>query len=169
MPLKEKDWKLIYTVPASTFLAQVKHLTQYAIFSTGIVFAVVVAMTWLFSVSLIRPVKRLTYAANEIAGGNLDYPVTNRTQDEIGRLMHSFETMRNKLKGSYEELKKFNIESLLMLARACEVRDEDTGSHVMRIIPNCNQLIIYDILYLPRWSLLGGVYEKTKSFAGWNC
>ena len=133
MSLKEKDWKLIYTVPASTFLAQVKHLTQYAIFSTGIVFAVIVAMTWLFSISLVRPIKRLTYAANEIAGGNLDYPVTNRTQDEIGRLLHSFETMRNKLKGSYEELKKFNIESLLMLARACEVRDEDTGSHVMRI------------------------------------
>ena len=133
MPLKEKDWKLIYTVPASTFLAQVKHLTKYAIFSTGIVFAVVVALTWLFSVSLIRPLKRLTYAANEIAGGNLDHPITNRKQDEIGRLMHSFETMRNKLKGSYGELKKFNIESLLMLARACEVRDEDTGNHVMRI------------------------------------
>jgi putative two-component system response regulator len=133
MPLKEKDWKLIYTVPASTFLAQVKHLTQYAIFSTGIVFAVVVALTWLFSVSLIRPLKRLTYAANEIAGGNLDHPITNRKQDEIGRLMHSFEIMRNKLRDSYKELKDANIEALLMLARACEARDEDTGNHVLRI------------------------------------
>ena len=35
MPLKEKDWKLLYTVPASAFLAQVKHLTQNAVFSTG--------------------------------------------------------------------------------------------------------------------------------------
>jgi HD-GYP domain-containing protein (c-di-GMP phosphodiesterase class II) len=133
MPLKEKDWKLIYTVPASTFLAQVRHLTYNAIFSTGILFVVVVTLTWLLSTSLLRPIKRLTFAANEIALGNLDHPITNRTEDEVGKLMHSFETMRNKLKGSYEELKKASIESLLMLARACEVRDEDTGSHVMRI------------------------------------
>jgi len=134
MPLKETDWKLIYTVPESTFLAQVKHLTQNAIFSTGIVFVAVTAITWLLSVSLLRPIKRLTHAANEIANGNLDHPMTNGgSQDEIGRLMQSFEVMRNKLKASYKELKDANIEALLMLARACEARDDDTGNHVLRI------------------------------------
>jgi len=133
MSLKEKDWRLIYTVPETAFLAQVKHLTQNAIFSTGIVFIVVTAITWLLSVNLLRPIKRLTYAAGEIANGNLDYPVANGSQDEIGRLMQSFEVMRNKLKTSYKELKDANIEALLTLARACEVRDEDTGNHVLRI------------------------------------
>ncbi|MBU6392663.1 MAG: HD domain-containing protein [Planctomycetota bacterium] len=131
--LKEKDWKLIYTVPETVFLAQVKHLTQNAMFSTGIVFVVVIAITWLLSVSLLRPIKRLTHAANEIANGNLDHPITNGSQDEIGRLMQSFEVMRNKLKTSYKELKDANIEAILTLARACEVRDEDTGNHVLRI------------------------------------
>lgn len=78
VPLQEKDWKLIYAVPASTFLAQVKHFTQNAIFSTGIVFAIVVAVTWLLSVSLLRPIKRLTSAANEIANGNLDHPMVTK-------------------------------------------------------------------------------------------
>lgn len=133
IPLKEKDWKLIYTVPETTFLAQVKHLTQNAVFSTGIVFVVVIAVMWMLSVHLLRPIKRLTHAANEIANGNLDHLLTNRSQDEIGRLMHFFEIMRNKLKGSYKELKDANLEALLMLARACEVRDEDTGNHVLRI------------------------------------
>ena len=133
MPLKEKNWKLIYTVPETAFLAQVKHLTQNAIFSTGIVFVVVTAITWLLSVSLLRPIKRLTHAANKIANGNLDHPITNGAQDEIGRLMQSFEVMRNKLKMSYKELKDANLEALLMLARACEARDEDTGNHVLRI------------------------------------
>ncbi len=133
MPLKEKDWRLIYTVPETVFLAQVKHLTQNAIFSTGIVFVVVIAVMWMLSVHLLRPIKRLMYATNEIANGNLDHPMTNGAQDEIGRLMQSFEVMRNKLKASYKELKDANIEALLMLARACEVRDEDTGNHVLRI------------------------------------
>jgi len=133
MSLKEKDWRLIYTVPETAFLAQVKHLTQNAIFSTGIVFIVVTAITWLLSVSLLRPIKRLTHAANEIANGDLDHPITNGAQDEIGRLMQSFEVMRNKLRTSYKELKDANIETILMLARACEARDEDTGNHVLRI------------------------------------
>ncbi|MBM2833089.1 MAG: hypothetical protein HW406_250 [Candidatus Brocadiaceae bacterium] len=133
MPLKEKDWRLIYTVQETTFLAQVKHLTQNAMFSTGIVFVVVIGITWLLSVHLLRPIKRLTYAAGEIANGDLDHPITNGTHDEIGRLMQSFEVMRNKLKVSYKDLKDANIEAILMLARACEARDEDTGSHVIRI------------------------------------
>src|SRR3990172_5059966 len=70
MPLKEKDWKLLYTVPASAFLAQVKHLTRNAVFSTGVGFIIVIVLAWRLSV---------------------------------------------------------------ILARACEVRDEDTGNHVLRI------------------------------------
>ena len=57
MPLKEKDWKLLYTVPASAFLAQVKHLTQNAVFSTGVVFIVVIVLTWFLSVNLLRRLK----------------------------------------------------------------------------------------------------------------
>ncbi|MEP9411224.1 MAG: HD domain-containing protein [Candidatus Brocadia sp.] len=133
--LEEADWKLIYTVPASTFLAQVRHLTQNAIFSTAIVFAVVVAVTWLLSVSLLRPIKKLTSAANEIANGKLDHPIVTNgpRQDEIGKLVQSFDVMRHRLRASYKELKEANAEAILMLARACEVRDENTGNHVLRI------------------------------------
>ncbi len=135
VPLEEKNWKLIYTVPASTFLSQVRHLTRNAIFSSGIVFAVIVAVTWLLSVSLLRPIKRLMSAADEIANGKLDHPmsINGPRQDEIGKLMQSFDVMRHKLSASYRELKDANTEAILMLARACEVRDENTGNHVLRI------------------------------------
>ncbi|HHT9111819.1 MAG: HD domain-containing protein [Planctomycetes bacterium] len=134
MPLKEKDWRLLYTVPASAFLAQIKHLTRNAVLSTGVVFVVVIVLAWQLSVSLARPVKNLTSAANAIANGNLDFPIIHRQQQhEVGVLMQSFEVMRHKIKDSYKELKDANIEALLMLARACEVRDEDTGNHVLRI------------------------------------
>ena len=134
MPLKEKDWKIFYTVPASAFLAQVKHLTRNAVFSTGVGFIIVIVLAWRLSVILARPVKRLTSAANAIANGNLDFPIIHRQQqDEVGVLIQSFEVMRHKIRDSYKELKDANIETLLILARACEVRDEDTGNHVLRI------------------------------------
>src|SRR3989339_1185578 len=95
MPLKEKDWKLLYTVPASAFLAQIKHLTRNAVFSTGVVFIIVIVLAWRLSVILARPVKRLTSEANAIANGNLDFPIILRQQqDEVGVLIQSFEVMR---------------------------------------------------------------------------
>lgn len=39
----------------------------------------------------------------------------------------------HKLKNIYKILMDANIEALFMLARACEVRDEDTGIHILRI------------------------------------
>jgi putative two-component system response regulator len=41
--------------------------------------------------------------------------------------------MRHKLQNIFKNLPDANIEALFMLARACEVRDDDTGSHVLRI------------------------------------
>lgn len=133
MPLKEKNWKLIYTVPASTFLEQIRHLTINALYSSCIVFVVIIITTWILSAYILKPIKILTHSAYEIANGNLDHPMSNGSHDEIGKLMKSFEVMRHKLKNSYKELKSANIETILMLARACEVRDEDTGNHIMRI------------------------------------
>ncbi|HHT9150886.1 MAG TPA: HD-GYP domain-containing protein [Candidatus Wujingus californicus] len=50
--------------------------------------------------------------------------------------MKSSELMMHKLKYSYKiltDVNDANIEALFILARACEVRDEDTGTHILRI------------------------------------
>jgi HD-GYP domain-containing protein (c-di-GMP phosphodiesterase class II) len=131
--LKEKDWTLGYTVPASAFFIQINNLTRNSIFSTCIVVVIIVFATWYASAKFLRPIKRLNDAAGIIANGNLEQPIKNGSKDEIGELMNSFEIMRNKLKHSYKDLKDANLEAVFMLAKACEVRDEDTGKHVMRI------------------------------------
>ncbi len=133
MSLKEKDWQLIYSVPATTFFAQVRHVTYNAIFSTGIVVIVIVVITWVVSVKFLRPVKELTSAAHEIANGNLEYSMISNADDEIGKLTQAFNMMRHKLRDSYGELKESQIETIHMLAKACEIRDDDTGEHILRI------------------------------------
>ncbi len=133
MRLKEKDWILGYTVPASEFSIQLNNLKRNSVFSTGVVFIIIVITTWFISNRLLTPIKRLNHAANLIANGNLEEPIKDGQRDEIGELMDSFEIMRNKLKHSYKDLKATNDEAIVILANACEARDEDTGKHVIRI------------------------------------
>jgi len=51
-----------------------------------------------FSMAVVRDIKKLTKAADEISKGNLDHPVNIKRNDEIGELSESFDRMRASLK-----------------------------------------------------------------------
>jgi HAMP domain-containing protein len=55
---------------------------------------------------LTRPIEELTEAANRISLGELDVPITVRTDDEIGTLGESLDRMRISLKQAIERLRK---------------------------------------------------------------
>lgn len=59
-------------------------------------------LTYLVSRSIIRPLKALQRATEEIKEGNLGYQVQTKSKDEIGKLSTAFEEMRVKLKESVE-------------------------------------------------------------------
>ncbi|NQX66556.1 HAMP domain-containing histidine kinase [Paenibacillus alba] len=59
-------------------------------------------LTYFVSRSIIRPLKSLKRAAEEIKEGNLDFEVIRHSDDEIGELSTAFEEMRRKLKKSVE-------------------------------------------------------------------
>lgn len=59
-------------------------------------------LTYLVSKSIIKPLKELENAANEIKHGNLDYKISACSKDEIGEVCGSFEEMRSRLKESLE-------------------------------------------------------------------
>lgn len=59
-------------------------------------------LTYLVSRSVLRPIKTLKHAANEIKEGNLNFEVKSCSRDEIGDLCLSFEDMRGKLKESVD-------------------------------------------------------------------
>lgn len=59
-------------------------------------------LTYWVSRTIIKPLKELEKAANEIKHGNLDYSAKICTRDEIGQVSYSFEEMRLKLKKSLE-------------------------------------------------------------------
>jgi histidine kinase len=59
-------------------------------------------LTYWVSKTIIKPLKELEKAADEIKQGNLEYSAKICTRDEIGQVSYSFEEMRLKLKRSLE-------------------------------------------------------------------
>jgi len=53
------------------------------------------------------PVRKLTLGTQEIIKGNLDYRISVRSNDEIGRLASSFNQMTDELKRAHDELTKW--------------------------------------------------------------
>jgi signal transduction histidine kinase len=62
------------------------------------------ALTYLLARRLLKPVKALDSAAAEIAKGNYDVAVEVHSQDEIGRLAQTFNSMCASIRGAREEL-----------------------------------------------------------------
>lgn len=65
------------------------------------------ALTYSIYTDIIKSIKKLRYAANEMKNGNLDYEIKKHLNDEIGELSLAFEEMRLRLKYSLEVQRKY--------------------------------------------------------------
>ncbi|MES9833873.1 MAG: EAL domain-containing protein [Candidatus Thiodiazotropha sp. DIVDIV] len=63
----------------------------------------------IFKLQVLNPVNALTGGATRVAAGNLDIDVPIIAYDELGKLAHSFNTMREEIKVDREELIGINI------------------------------------------------------------
>ncbi|MGE5704973.1 MAG: methyl-accepting chemotaxis protein [Clostridia bacterium] len=72
----------------------------------GIVLVISIAIAYLLSRSVIRPLRKLIANAKMIAGGNLTQPVTINSRDEVGLLADSFEKMRLNLHMLIQEVQR---------------------------------------------------------------
>ncbi|MCR8634550.1 sensor histidine kinase [Paenibacillus radicis (ex Xue et al. 2023)] len=83
-----------------------KYVHKYSFLLIGSLFFILLltngVLTYLVSRSIIRPLRKLKQAAEQIREGNLDSEVGVHTRDEIGELSIAFEQMRHRLKESVE-------------------------------------------------------------------
>lgn len=88
-----------------TRIASIKLIEIYSlivVFLGSILFVI-------FKFQVLNPVNALTAGATRVASGNLDSDVPILAYDELGRLAHSFNTMREEIKEDREELIGINI------------------------------------------------------------
>jgi signal transduction histidine kinase len=66
--------------------------------------------SWLISRSLARPIHELTGAMAVVGAGQMDYPITVRSGDEIGELARAFGRMTENLRDSQAAMLRLNAE-----------------------------------------------------------
>src|SRR5207237_1673673 len=86
-------WVLLLSAPLADALDAVSVAKQRILVAGGIVLAAVLVVgyvgAWLFS----RRIKRLVRAADRIAAGSFDEPITDAGNDEVGEVARAFEHM----------------------------------------------------------------------------
>ena len=111
----------------------------FAIALVGIFIGVLVYAT--VSVFIVRPLLRLSKAADELALGDFSAVLPPASKDEIGNLVHAFSSMRESRESVENELNNLNasLETIVM-ARIDELRDSDAYIHA--VLDNVNEGII---------------------------
>ena len=96
---------------------EIKDLAIDAVISIVVIliFTACMLSVWIHT-SLMKPIKKLQVAAQNIKDGNLDFTVEAEGTDEIGELCKDFEEMRQRLKESTEEKMRAEQESKTLIS-----------------------------------------------------
>ena len=94
-------------VDISKDLENIKQLENH-LFIGLLILLIIISLAVSIMVELIvsRPVERLAEASNHIAKGNYTAPLPNKSSDEIGQLVGSFESMRTSLEDYNNRIKQ---------------------------------------------------------------
>lgn len=146
--LEPFEWQVAVTDLHSTFFSEIQNIRSihvWILLSTTVVLMLFISI---FIQHVTRPVERLR---STIDGISRDMDLSQRARiefpDEIGILAHRFNRMVSTLQLNYEQLQMTHQaeetarktavareeETLYLLGRVSDFRDEDTGEHLKRI------------------------------------
>ncbi|MES9853224.1 MAG: EAL domain-containing protein [Candidatus Thiodiazotropha sp. L084R] len=109
--------------------SRIKVITRLATIKLIEIFSLIVVFLGsiifiIFKFQVLNPVNALTGGATRVAAGNLDIDVPIIAYDELGKLAHSFNTMREEIKVDREELLGINIKLEQEIQSRKETSDE---------------------------------------------
>ncbi len=109
-PLTVTHWGIAVGGTEAETFASVRELQAAIFIFAALSFGLIFLATLIGARLLVRPVKVLTEAAQEIAAGNLDGNIQVSEGGEIGLLAEAFETMRLRLRSSLAEIRAWSNE-----------------------------------------------------------
>ncbi|MFH0736176.1 MAG: methyl-accepting chemotaxis protein [bacterium] len=100
------NYKIVAAFPESDIFSEVS-AARWSVIYFGIVLALFLigAITFLVNRIILKPVKILNNAAENVASGNIDVKVDSSNNDELGNLANSFNIMINNISNSIAEIK----------------------------------------------------------------
>lgn len=119
-PLTQAPWGVVVRQKASELMAPVNRLLIQTLILGLVSILGAMALVWVTTNSVIRPVQMLKESVERIKAGDLNtpldelstgwLPLRRRRQDEIGALAENFEAMRQQLQQSIQEINALNRE-----------------------------------------------------------
>ena len=116
VPLRTAPWAVALGGTEDETYAPARHLRRTLMLAGGGSLAALWLLTLLGARLLVRPVRDLTSAAEQMASGDLEQTVRVSEGGEIGVLAESLETMRAQLKDSLETVRRWGEELELKVA-----------------------------------------------------
>jgi diguanylate cyclase (GGDEF)-like protein/PAS domain S-box-containing protein len=106
--LEKTIGRLTVHVDYGTRLAEIKVQQRQLTLMLGVTIALL-AMTWLgaLEIAVVQPLKRLSAAAAALAAQQFDAILPRQGGDEVGRMVGSFSAMRDDIKESHDELRRY--------------------------------------------------------------
>lgn len=105
-PLSAAPWGLMVGQDEAETYGPIRRLRDRVVLFGLAVLAAALLFAWLDTGAVASPLRALKEAAEQIAGGDLGREIAVRRSDEVGALADSFETMRQRLLASLEEIRR---------------------------------------------------------------
>ena len=97
-------WFLIVEVNEAEFMLPVIKYRNILLITFSIILILSLGISYIISIFLTKPIKRLEAGVQEVINGNMDYKVATKSKDEIGQFSRVFDEMTAKLNKSKREL-----------------------------------------------------------------
>ena len=102
------DWLIVVAVPESDFTARIQANTRNTWWLLTGTLPLAIAIGFLTSRWVTKPIMRLNTAAKNVATGKWDRPLEIRRWDEVGQLANSFNFMAAQLQQAFADQKSLN-------------------------------------------------------------
>jgi len=139
IPVKLPNGKVIAIIDSSKNVEMLNRLKDET-FAKGLHVVIFITifcliLCWLFSHSLSKPLMRLTEGANLIAAGNLEAQIAGiESNDEIGILVRTFNTMTSELLRSKKSLERKIFELTLLFEISQKINFANNTQEILKMI-----------------------------------
>lgn len=94
----DTDWKIISAMPINEFSSSVRQITTTILIVYLLSIILLLSVMYVIIVKTTNPIKDITEITNELAKGQLDVSINVKSNDEIGKLAISIESLTSRLK-----------------------------------------------------------------------
>ncbi|APH71109.1 hypothetical protein BSQ44_06800 [Aquibium oceanicum] len=121
-------------IAESDLLSQVWTVLGYALVGSAVALVPSLLLAWRLQRSITRPLHQLTRAMDDVARTGKYSQVSIKTPDsETAQLAASFNAMVSEIGAATDKILSREGEIIQRLSRAGELRDDQTGQHVVRV------------------------------------